>query len=121
MTARTSAEVAALLEQQLSLVTDPVMATRIRELLVPPYAVDRPWDYGELGQTYVCWTVLEYRPSNTGIAYCGDGFADPWGLVFLEGPHMSMGMDSAWFAFFEDAFRHSGAWDGETPTGHEVR
>lgn len=121
MSACTAAEVAVLVEQQVSLIQDPEVAKQIRALLVPPYGVDRPWDYGEPGQAHVCWTVLEHRPSNTGIAYCANGFADSWGLVFLEGPHMSMGMDSAWFAFLEDAFRESAAWVGENPSGYEVR
>jgi hypothetical protein len=34
---------------------------------------------------------------------------------------MSMGMDGSWFAFLEDAFRESAAWDGKNPPGYEVR
>jgi hypothetical protein len=79
MSARTPAEVAVLVEQQLSTVDDSTVVNQIRALLVQPYAVDRPWDYGEPGQTHVCWTVLEHRPSNTGVAYCADGFVDPVG------------------------------------------
>jgi len=68
----------------------------------------------------VCWTVLEHQPSGTGIAYCEEGFGPdfPWGLVFLSGPHMSMGMDSAWFASLEDAVRKSPAWQGEDPPAY---
>ena len=121
MGARTQAEVAALVEAQLALIQDPRLLDRLQAFLVPPYPVERAWDYGEPGQTYSCWTVLEHRPSNVGIAYCADGFGDPWGLVFLSGPHMSMGMDSGWFAYLEDAFRDTAAWDGENPPGYEVR
>ena len=117
--ARTKPEVATLVEEQVSLISDDAVTRRVRALLVEPYAVDRPWDYGTPGQTYVCWTVLEHRPSNTGIAYCADGFDEPWGLVFLSG-HMSMGMDSGWFASLEDAFHDSFASE-EGPTGDEVR
>ena len=121
MGARTSAEVVELVEQQISMIQEPLLVRRIRALLVHPYAVDRLWDYGEPGQTYVCWTVLEHQPSKTGLAYCADGFTDSWGLVFLDGPHQSMGTDSCWFTCLEDAFRESAAWDGEHPRGYEVR
>jgi hypothetical protein len=60
--------------------------------------------YGPPGQKYTCWTVLEHRPSNTGIAYCEEGFGPsfPWGLIFLSGPHMNIGMDAGW--------KHSGGF-----------
>ena len=79
-------------------------------------------DYGEESRTYPCWIVLEHRASNTGIAYCAYGFGpgDPWGLLFLGGPHLSMGMDSAWFVTLEDAFRQSPACDVPAPPGYEV-
>jgi hypothetical protein len=47
---------------------------RIRELLVTPHPVERAWDDGSRGEHFVCWTVLEHHPSNTGIAYCLQGF-----------------------------------------------
>ena len=61
--------------------------------------------------------------ANTGIAYCPEGFGprDPWGLVFLSGEHMSMGMDSGWFTSLEDAFRESSAWEGENTPDREVK
>jgi hypothetical protein len=98
-----------LVESQLATVANSRVAARIRQLLVAPYCVDREWDYGEPGTTYPCWTILEHRPSNTSIAYCAQGFGpgDPWGLVFLSGAHMSIGMDSAWYPTLEEAFRES--------------
>jgi hypothetical protein len=66
----------------------------------------RPWDYGRPGEAFPCWLVPEHQASNTGIAYCEQGFGPrcPWGLLFLEGTeHMSMGMDSAWFEYFLEA------------------
>ena len=70
----------------------------------------------------MCWTVLEPQPSGIGIAFCEDGFGPDfrWGIVFLSGPHMNMGMDSAWFATLEDAVRESPAWDGGSPADYEV-
>ena len=87
-----------------------------------PYPVERDWDYGNSGERFVCWTVLEHPDSNTGIAYCAQGFGPkhPWGLVFLSGPYMSIGMDSGWYASLEDAMRESMAWDRPNPPGYEV-
>jgi len=66
-------------------------------------------------------TVIEHRESNTGIAFCNQGFgpAYPWGLVFLSGEHMSIGMDSGWFISLEQAMRDSMAWDEPNPEGYE--
>jgi hypothetical protein len=118
-----AASVAALVERQIEGIADRALVGRIRELLVPPYPVERDWDYGERGQTFTCWTILEHRPSNTGIAYCTDGFgpSDPWGLVFLCKRHMSIGMDSGWFKSPEGAMRESMAWDGPNPADYEVQ
>jgi hypothetical protein len=66
--------------------------------------------------------VLEHPPSNTGIAYCAQGFgpSDPWGIVFLSGELTGIGMDSAWFSTLESAMRESMAWDGSNPEKYEV-
>jgi hypothetical protein len=48
------------------------------------------------------------------------GPRDPWGLLFIAGRHLSMGMDSGWFISLEDAVRASMAWDGKNPPGYEV-
>jgi hypothetical protein len=83
----------------------------------------RAWDYGSRGEHFVCWTVLQHHPSNTGIAYCLQGFGPsyPWGLVSLSGSHMNIAMDSSWFASLEDAMRNSMAWDGPDREGYEVQ
>jgi hypothetical protein len=118
-----SRDVAEIMEGEVRRICDSRMVDRIRGLAVTPYPVERSWDYGEPGERYTCWTVLEHAKSNTGIAYCAEGFgpADPWGFVFLSGPHMSIGMDSAWFASLEDAFRESMAWDEPPPQGFELK
>ncbi len=71
----------------------------------------RAWDYGTPGEKFLCWVVLEHAASNTGIAYCEHGFGPtmPWGLLFLSGPHMSMGMDSGWYEHFLEAYFESKA------------
>jgi hypothetical protein len=52
--------------------------------LGPPNPVMRGWDYGTDDEAYPCWSLLEHKASNTGIAYCESGFGpgSPWGLVF---------------------------------------
>ena len=99
------------------------LVQRIRELLVAPYPIERAWNYGIPNERFTCWTILEHHPSNTGIAFCSQGFgpSNPWGLVFLAGQHMGIGMDSAWFASLEDAMRESAAWDGPKPDVLEAR
>jgi hypothetical protein len=120
-----SKQIAALVERELAgiRIRDARLAERIRELLVTPYSVEREWDYGAPDERFTCWTVLEHQPSNRGIAFCSQGFgpSDPWGLVSLSGPQMSIGMDSAWFVSLEDAMRASAAWEGPTPEGYEIR
>ncbi|HUO60496.1 MAG TPA: hypothetical protein VMU24_07485, partial [Candidatus Acidoferrales bacterium] len=103
----TAEQISALVNAELAHITDNVLLSRIRDLLVAPYPVERDWDYGRAGEKFTCWTVLEHRASNTGIAYCAHGFGpvDPWGLVFLYGEHMGIGMDSGWFSTLESAMR----------------
>lgn len=115
--------VQALVDEQLIRISDQMILSRIRELLVPPYPIDRPWDYGLPGESHTCWTVLEHAPSNTGIAYCAQGFGPsfPWGLVFLAGPYMNIGMDAGWFASLEEAMRDCKAWDEPNPPASEAR
>ena len=110
-------------ERELERITDRRVVEKIRPLLITPYPVERLWDYGAPGQRFTCWTVLEHAESNTGIAFCSEGFgpADPWGLVFLSGPHMNIGMDCSWFVSLEDAFRESMAWQEPNPEGYEVQ
>ena len=70
----TANEVSSLVSEELTRITDDAILAGIRELLVVPYPVERDWDYGRLGERFTCWTVLEHPPSNTGIAYCPQGF-----------------------------------------------
>jgi hypothetical protein len=107
----TADQASSLVSEELKKIADPRLASRIRELLVPPYFIDRDWDYGHPGEKFKCWTVLEHRPSNTGLAYCAQGFSptDPWGVVPLSGKYMSIGMDVAWFTTLESAMRESKA------------
>jgi hypothetical protein len=112
-----------LVDAELSKIADSTLEQRIRELLVPPYPVEREWDYGPPDQHFTCWTVIEHRPSNTGVAFCAEGFgpSDPWGLIFLSGPRMDIGMDCSWYASLEDAVRNSIAWGVPNSADYEVQ
>ncbi len=95
---------------ELAALNDARITEHVRSLLVPPVPVVRAWDYGTPDEAYPCWSVLEHKRSNTGIAYCESGFgpSDPWGLVFLNGTeYMSIGMDAAWYPRFLDAYFES--------------
>jgi|SRR5882672_7303057 len=113
----------ALVEREVGRIAQADLASLIGSLRVPTRCELRPWDYGEPEEAYPCWIVLEHPASNTAIAYCEEGFGprDPWGLLFIKGPHSSIGMDSGWFASLEDAVRGSMAWEGENPPGYEVK
>ena len=97
----------ALVEDELARMADARVTNHIRSLLIQPKPALRDWDYGEKGQQYVCWTVLEDRASKTGIAYCESGFGPsaPWGIIWLE--DSSIGMDSGWFTTFLQAYFES--------------
>lgn len=118
----TTIAITELVERQVRSIAQPELAMLACRLLVPPRLEQRPWNYGAEGEHFPCWLVLEHQPSNTGIVYCAHGFGPSysWGLLFLSGQHMSMGMDSAWFASLEDALRNCAAWQGENPPGYEV-
>lgn len=107
-----ASKVSALVEEQLARVADPQAVGLIRGLLVPPRCELRPWDYGAPGEKYPCWIVAEHRQSSTGIVYCEHGFGPkcPWGLLWISGEHLSMGMDSGWYDSLADAVRESFAW-----------
>lgn len=103
-------DVQQLVEAELTTFEDAALRERARALLVAPYAVEREWDYGPDGTTYVCWTVLEHPPSNTALVYCEQGFgpAFSWGVLFLTGPHvLYMGNDTQWWETLEEAARQT--------------
>ena len=93
--------------------SDARVVAHVQALLVEPSLAMRSWDYGDKGDEYPCWTVLAHPTSNTGIAYCDEGFGprSPWGLVNLEGARSetSIGMDCSWFTTFMQAFFDSAA------------
>jgi hypothetical protein len=121
MQMKQAAEIRALVEAEIERITQPDLVEAVRKQLIPPRCEERPWDYAE-DQTYPCWLVAEHPESNTAIAYCEQGFGSchPWGLLFISGPNMGMGMDSNWFISLEQSFRESPGWQGTNPPGYEV-
>jgi hypothetical protein len=107
-----AAALKAQIAHELERLSDALVKCHIRSLLVEPKPVLLDWDYGKPGEQFLCWVVLDDSASRTGIAYCESGFGprDPWGLVWLgseDGKHGSIGMDSAWFRIFLDAYFES--------------
>jgi hypothetical protein len=109
------------LEAQLARITQPELAARIQELLVPVSCEQIGWEYGEPGTTYQCWVVAYDPASNIAFAYSEHGFgpAFPWGM-FQKGPDQSMGRDDSWYLTLEGAVRESPAWHGPNPAGYVV-
>jgi len=95
----------------------------IKNHIIPLRLENREWDYVDSFTEYPCYIVLEDKKSNTAVAYCEQGFGPnyPWGLIFIEGEVMSLGMDSGWFASLEEAVRNSMFWHGENPDNYEVQ
>ena len=96
--------------EELERVTDERVRAHVRSLLVEPAPILRDWNYGEPGEQYACWGVLNHERSNTGIAYCEEGCGPerPWGLVWLSGAdRMSIGTDAGWYSTFMDAYFES--------------
>ena len=110
-----------LIQKELARISLPAVVERISQLLVEPEMVIRSWDYGVAGEQFPCWTVLKDAPSSsdTGIAYCSQGFGAlgrPWGLVRVTTKageaSTGIGQDSGWFSSFIEAFSESFAADG---------
>jgi hypothetical protein len=94
-----------LIEAELALVQDTRVVSHIRTMLCEPHSIMRNWNYGVRGQQYLCWMVLKDAVTDAEVAYCEEGFGPkcPWGLV-SSGEGASMGMDSAWYPTFMDAY-----------------
>jgi len=119
----TAADVRSIVEAEIAKITQPDLVSRIRELLVAVRCEYRAWDYGGPDEKYPCWIFAEHSESNTAFAFTQHGFgpSSPWGLLFITGDHLSMGMDSGWFISLEDLFRESMAWGGINPPGYSAR
>jgi len=117
-----ASKIEALVQRGIGNIAQPELVELVHRLSVPVRCEFRGWDYGVDGQDWPCWIFAEHPESNTAFAYCEQGFGprDPWGLLFLSGECMSMGMDCGWFSSMEDLFRQSKAWCHGNPDGYEV-
>jgi len=106
-----SRQLTALIEQELTTIDDTRVIDLIRSLLIEPKKEPRAWEWDKLQPKYLCWSVLEDRKHDTGIAYSEFGFGpeNPWGLVFINGPkgELTFGQDPGWCKSFLDAFFES--------------
>jgi hypothetical protein len=118
----TAASVGSIVEVEIAKITQPELASRVRELLAPIRCEYREWDYGKPDEKHPCWIFAEHPESNTAFAFTEHGFgpSDPWGLLRISGEDLSMGMDSGWFHSLEDQFRASRAWNGSNPPKYSV-
>ncbi len=105
--ARLLEEVACLVTEEVSAISDQLVREALRLRLQTPSRHLREWDYGAPGEQYECWTVALDRESDTALVYSEHGFgpAHPWGLVSAS--NLCFGMDSGWFLRLADAFLES--------------
>lgn len=86
-------------------------------LLVPPRQEEREWDYGQPGERYPYWVVAEAPERGIMLVYCEHGFGPgmPWGFLFTDQPEFpTLGMDSQWDWYLDEAFIQSGLSEGRT-------
>ena len=81
-----------LVVSELEQISDPLARDGLETVLIEPRQTLLIWDYGEPGETYPGWMVAEDHETNTGIAWCDQGFGpkNPWGLMSLTDAHMGM-------------------------------
>jgi hypothetical protein len=100
-----------LIGRELTKFPDERIIHHIRAHLVEPAPELRDWDYGAPDQQYPCWIVFRHAASNTGIAFCEQGFGPrcPWGLLWIGGggEQMSIGQDSGWYTSFLETYFNS--------------
>ena len=108
--ATTAQDLKLLTANEIARVSDSRVIAHVQALLVEPHIVLHDWDYGEPGQQFPCWMVLDDPKTGAKIAYCEHGFgpAYPWGLVGpVSTPRPSIGMDCAWYTRLLDAYFES--------------
>jgi hypothetical protein len=106
-----------LVGRELALIAQPARRAALERLLVNPRREARAWDYGEPGEQYPYWVVAEAPGRGLILVYCEHGFGPdmPWGFLPTDEPEFgSLGMDSQWGWYLEEAFVRSGLWGGPT-------
>jgi hypothetical protein len=118
-----AADIVSLVRREIETIVDPVVRDALTSRVLEPRSHLREWDYGDPGERYPCWTIVEDATSDTAIVYSafGHGPRDPWGLVAMSA--LWFGMDGGWYARLEDAFVESHMaralriWDVVAPSG----
>ncbi len=105
-------DINSLIDSEVNLILDHRVIELIRMYQIEPRLENREWDYSKDLTTYPCWIFWDHPESNTCIAYCNKGFGPtcPWGLLFISGKYLSMGMDSSWYSELETVIKESHAW-----------
>ena len=117
-----AADLGPLLTMQLGLIEDPLRRSALESILVTPREEHRDWDYGLPDQRFPYWVVAEEPSRHIILVYCGHGFGPrfPWGFLFTDEPNfVTLGMDSQWCWYLEEAFVRSGLWTGSVKPGTE--
>ena len=108
-----------LVSRELDLIRAADRRAALEALIIAPRLEEREWDYGQpAGQRYPCWVVAEAQ--DVILVYCQHGFGPefPWGFLFKR--ESSLGMDSQWCWYLEEAFVQSGLWAGFVKPGCHV-
>jgi hypothetical protein len=115
---RTVSQIQGFVGTQVALIEDPERRHALEAILVEPRTEERDWNYGTPGQRYRCWVVA--RDRGIVLVYCDQGFGPefPWGSL-SEDANASLGMDSQWCWYLEEAFVRSGLWGGAMKAGFE--
>lgn len=109
--------VKALVRDQLCLIENDERKIALQALLVEPRLEDGGWEYGSPGERYPYWVVAEEPLARVILVYCEQGFGPefPWGFLFTnDDQEKTLGMDSQWNWYLEEAFIRAGLWAGET-------
>jgi hypothetical protein len=112
-----SARIQTLVDEQLALIEDGARRDSLAKLMVPTRQEERDWDYGAEGERYPYWVVAEAPDRGILLVYCEHGFGPemPWGFLFTDEPDFpTLGMDSQWGWYLEEAFINAGLWKGGT-------
>ena len=104
-----------LVEEQMRHIRHEGRRQELQRLLVTPRPEKREWDYGAIEEEYEYWVVAESDVLGVMLVYCDQGFGPdmPWGFLYTHDPECAtLGMDSQWNWYLEEAFARSGLWPG---------
>ncbi len=119
-----AANIAALVDQQLSAAAYIPLREVLQPFLVPPAPRTMQWHGGTGSGDVRCWVVADLRPKKEGmtLVYSEGGhgsYGNPWGIVMKT--DQWVGRDDAWFSCLEDAAINAGIWEGKLPPEYEIR